>query len=441
MSDISFEPPRGMRDFYPEDMAWRNRVFDAWRAAADAFGFQPYDACVVESLALLQRKSGEEVSEQIYAFEDKSGRALALRPEMTPTLARMVAARQGRLHFPIKWSAIAQCFRYERMTRGRKREHYQLNLDIIGSDDVLCEAELLGAAVNAVRRMGLPDDAWRIHLSSRALLGELLAKSGIPAAQHTAVFMALDKRGKISDEDIAATGLDDPELTVTIDYPESADEGAEILSFTIAFSRGAEDKLTDWDEVLEAMEAGEESEEAGEPADEDAVAYLRVGESAIIYEISYDDFKALMACSYNDLRHTELFPAETEDIASLTVTLDGETYELTTTPPEDAESDEDAGDGEAAGWYFGGEKIDIADIEAAIASLSVSRFAKDTSPGATEISFTAVLDMEGSPEVSVRLYRIDGESCLASVNGESIGYVPRSQVVNLIEAVNAIVLG
>ena len=145
-----------------------------------------------------------------------------------------------------------------------------------------------------------------------------------------------------SDEDIAATGLDDPELTVTIDYPESADEGAEILSFTTAFSRGAEDKLTDWDEVLEAMEAGEESGEAGEPADEDAVAYLRVGGSAIIYEISCDDFKALMACSYNDLRHTELFPAETEDIASLTVTLDGETHELTTAPPEDAESDEAA---------------------------------------------------------------------------------------------------
>ena len=189
------------------------------------------------------------------------------------------------------------------------------------------------------------------------------------------------------------------------------------------------------------MEAGEESGEAGEPADEDAVAYLRVGGSAIIYEISCDDFKALMACSYNDLRHTELFPAETEDIASLTVTLDGETHELTTAPPEDAESDEAGEDGEDGGWYFGGGKIDIAEVEAAIASLSVSRFAKDTSSGATEISFTAVLDMEGSPAVSVRLYRIDGESCLASVNGESIGYVPRSQVVNLIEAVNAIVLG
>ena len=101
MSTISFEAPRGMRDFYPEDMVWRNRIFDAWRTAAEHFGFQNYDACVVESLELLQRKSGEEVSEQIYAFEDKSGRKLALRPEMTPTLARMVAAKQRRLPFPI----------------------------------------------------------------------------------------------------------------------------------------------------------------------------------------------------------------------------------------------------------------------------------------------------------------------------------------------------
>ena len=120
-----------MRDFYPEDMKLRNRIFDAWRAAAVASGFEQYDSCVVESLELLQRKAGEEIVNQIYTFEDKSGRKLALRPEMTPTLARMVAARQGSLPFPIKWFTIAQCFRYERMTRGRKREHYQLNLDII----------------------------------------------------------------------------------------------------------------------------------------------------------------------------------------------------------------------------------------------------------------------------------------------------------------------
>ena len=201
-SNISFAPPRGMRDFYPEDMAWRNLVFDAWRDASNAFGFQPYDACVVESLELLQRKSGEEVSEQIYHFEDKSGRKLALRPEMTPTLARMIAARQGRLTFPVKWFTTAQCFRYERMTRGRKREHYQWNMDIIGENSVSAEIEILAAAVTALKQMGLPDNTYNIHINNRALLSELLGKSGIPEDHHPAVFLALDKRGKISDDEI-----------------------------------------------------------------------------------------------------------------------------------------------------------------------------------------------------------------------------------------------
>ncbi|MDR2849419.1 MAG: histidine--tRNA ligase [Verrucomicrobiota bacterium] len=217
---LSFEPPRGMRDFYPEDMLWRNRVFDAWRAAAAAFGFQPYDACVVESLELLQRKSGEEVSEQIYHFEDKSGRKLALRPEMTPTLARMVAARQGQLAFPVKWSTVAQCFRYERMTRGRKREHYQWNMDVIGEDAVSAEIEILAAAA-ALRAMGLPDHAYRIHVNNRALLAELLANSGIAPEHHAAVFLALDKRGKITDDEIAALlrseGLNDTAVAKTFE--------------------------------------------------------------------------------------------------------------------------------------------------------------------------------------------------------------------------------
>jgi len=200
---ISFEPPRGMRDFYPDDMLWRNRVFDAWRAAAAQCGFAPYDACVVESLELLERKAGEEVSAQIYTFEDKSGRKLALRPEMTPTLARMIAARQGHLQLPLKWFTIAQCFRYERMTRGRKREHYQWNLDIVGEPAVTAEAEILAAAAAALERMGLPDSAYRIRISNRALLAELLASLGIPGHQHAAVFLALDKRGKIEDTEIA----------------------------------------------------------------------------------------------------------------------------------------------------------------------------------------------------------------------------------------------
>ncbi len=199
---ISFDPPRGMRDFYPGDMAWRTRVFDAFRAAGDAAGFERYDACVVESYDLLARKSGEEVGDQIYHFFDKSDRHIALRPEMTPTLARMVAARQHNLSFPIKWTTIAQCFRYERMTKGRKREHYQWNMDIVGEDSVLAEAEVLGAAVDALRRMGLTPDDFKVHVSSRALLAELLAASGIPAERHASVFLALDKRGKIPDEEI-----------------------------------------------------------------------------------------------------------------------------------------------------------------------------------------------------------------------------------------------
>lgn len=210
---ISFEPPRGMRDFYPEAMVWRNRVFDAFRAAGEAAGFEPYDACVVESYELLARKAGEEVGEQIYHFRDKSDRHIALRAEMTPTLARMVAQRQGSLAFPIKWTTIAQCFRYERMTKGRKREHYQWNCDIIGEESVLAEVEVLGAACDALRRMGLSRDDFRVHVSNRALLSELLAASGIPADLHAQVFLALDKRGKMPDEEIAAMlrdgGVDD----------------------------------------------------------------------------------------------------------------------------------------------------------------------------------------------------------------------------------------
>ena len=218
---LSFEPPRGMRDFYPEDMAWRNRVFDAFKASGDAFGFEQYDACVVESYELLARKAGEEVGEQIYHFTDKSDRHLALRPEMTPTLARMVAQRQKELSFPLKWTTIAQCFRYERMTKGRKREHYQWNMDIIGEESVLAEVEVLGAACDALRRMGLSDADWRIHVSSRALLAELLAASGISEDRHASVFLALDKRGKIPDEEIKYIlqqgGLDDAGIVKTFE--------------------------------------------------------------------------------------------------------------------------------------------------------------------------------------------------------------------------------
>jgi histidyl-tRNA synthetase len=229
-----FESPRGMRDFYPEDMRLRNLIFDAWRAAAAGAGFEQYDACVVESLELLERKAGEEVTQQIYHFEDKSGRKLALRPEMTPTLARMVCARQGALQFPLKWFAVAQCFRYERMTKGRKREHYQLNLDIIAEESAAAEAEVLAAAVSALRKMGVPDEAYRVRVSSRALLSELLAALGVPRESHGGVFIALDKKGKIPREEIEALmraeGLDDRACAAAFDLTDiaSLDDAAKI---------------------------------------------------------------------------------------------------------------------------------------------------------------------------------------------------------------------
>jgi histidyl-tRNA synthetase len=206
---ISFKPPRGMRDFYPEDMVLRNAVFDAWTEASRLSGFDEYDACVVESLDLLRRKSGEEIVEQIYHFKDKSDRELALRAEMTPTLARMVASKQGSLSLPLKWFTIAQCFRYERTTRGRKREHYQLNLDIIGEPSVSAEAEVIATAANAMQLMGLTKDHFRIHFSSRALLADLLLSLGIASEHHAATFLALDKRGKITDDAIKTLLLDE----------------------------------------------------------------------------------------------------------------------------------------------------------------------------------------------------------------------------------------
>ena len=231
----TFQAPRGMRDFYPADMALRNVIFDAWRSSAQAHGFEEYDASVVESLELLERKSGEEISTQIYDFTDKSDRRLCLRPEMTPTLARMVATQQGSLRFPLKWFTIAQCFRYERTTRGRKREHYQLNLDIIGETAVDAEVEVISTAATALFRLGLKADDIVISINSRQLLSELLEHIRIPSTSHQAVFLALDKRDKLPPEKLVelltSEGLDEqqvPDVLSLLDI-DSLDAATELL--------------------------------------------------------------------------------------------------------------------------------------------------------------------------------------------------------------------
>jgi histidyl-tRNA synthetase len=193
-------PPRGMRDFYPEDVRLRNWLFGLWTEVSESFGFEEYDGPVVESEELFIRKSGEEIVGQLYNFADKGGRRLALRPEMTPTLARMIIAKGSSLPRPIKWFSIPQCFRYERMSRGRKREHYQWNLDVVGVDEPTAEAEVIAAAAEFLRRVGLGKEDFRVFLSNRRLLAELLRSRGLPAEKFAEVCIVIDKKGKVTEE-------------------------------------------------------------------------------------------------------------------------------------------------------------------------------------------------------------------------------------------------
>ena len=207
---MDLKPPRGTRDFYPhscatsdaEDMSLRTWLFGHWRAVAGLHGFEEYDAPVLESEELYVRKAGEDVTKQLYSMEDQSGRKLALRPEMTPSLARMVLARRGGMNLPVKWFSIPQCWRYERMTRGRRREHYQWNLDVWGVDGVAAEAELLAAAVGFCERVGLTAADVGVKVSTRGVLAELLSKVGVPAERFAAVAVVVDKLDKLPEEEV-----------------------------------------------------------------------------------------------------------------------------------------------------------------------------------------------------------------------------------------------
>jgi histidyl-tRNA synthetase len=194
---MQLEPPRGMRDFYPEDLDLRDRIFAAWTDASTIHGFQRFEPPVVESFELLARKAGEEVAQQIYHFEDKSNRQLALRPEVTPSLVRMISARPQEILFPAKWWTIGQCFRYERMTRGRKREHFQWNLDVVGEPSVQAEAWILACVTYALGALGLGPRDVRIHVNNRQVVAYLLCELGVPHEHHVDVFMVLDKKGKV----------------------------------------------------------------------------------------------------------------------------------------------------------------------------------------------------------------------------------------------------
>ena len=191
---------KGTRDFYPEEMRLRNWLFDNFTYASLLHGFEEYDAPVLENEELYTRKQGEDIVKQLYNFQDKGDRKVSLRPEMTPSLARMVMSRAGVLPMPIKWFSIPQCWRYERMQKGRGREHFQWNVDIWGTSEISADAELFSVIVTFLEGVGLTEEDVVIRVSSRKVLEEVLGSLGIKGEAFAQTCIIVDKIDKLAPE-------------------------------------------------------------------------------------------------------------------------------------------------------------------------------------------------------------------------------------------------
>lgn len=198
------QPPKGTRDFYPDEMRRHRHLENIWRKVSLAAGFEEVDGPIFESLELYIQKSGDEIADQLYSFSDKGGRQIALRPEFTPTLARMVTARQAALQKPVKWFNISRVCRYERAQKGRLREFFQWNCDILGAPGAAADAECISVATQALREFGLSPQQVEVRLSSRRLLAALLKAAGLDEAMIPRVYAVLDKRGKVPAEVVTA---------------------------------------------------------------------------------------------------------------------------------------------------------------------------------------------------------------------------------------------
>jgi histidyl-tRNA synthetase len=183
----------GFRDFYPEECAFRNYIFDNWRRVARSFGFQEYDGPTLEPTELYKRKSGEELKTQLFRFVDQGDRDVCMKPEMTPTLARLVAARAREYRKPIKWFNISPFFRFEKPQKGRLREFYQINCDILGDDSPAADAELIGLAIALHRVFGLTEDDFFVRVNNRKLWAEFLVKHQQPIDRLSEFLAIIDK--------------------------------------------------------------------------------------------------------------------------------------------------------------------------------------------------------------------------------------------------------
>src|ERR1022692_498844 len=232
----------GFRDFYPEPLphqdVWsadaRQFIFDKWSSTARQYGFREYDGPPLEPLELFTTKSGEEIVGQLYNFTDKGDRAVALRPEMTPTLARMVAAHERGYKKPVKWFAIPQLFRYERQQKGRLREHFQLNADIIGETDPAADAELIALLIDTLRSFGLTAEDFVIRLSSRNAWHDFFVRHNGDPTHEYEFFQVIDKlereKPEVSDEKLVRMGFSRSAVTEFIEKGEPTAELGMIVS-------------------------------------------------------------------------------------------------------------------------------------------------------------------------------------------------------------------
>lgn len=196
---LSTQPYKGARDFYPEDKRLQKFMFNSLRTTVERFGYEEYDAPILESLDLYLAKTGEEiVNEQTYSFKDRGGRDVVIRPEMTPTVSRMVAARRQELAYPLRWYSIPNLWRYERPQRGRLREHWQLNVDVFGIADTQAEFEIVTLANQIFKDFGAKADMYEIRLNSRVFMDHVLNKYlGLDAVEAGSVAKLIDRMHKL----------------------------------------------------------------------------------------------------------------------------------------------------------------------------------------------------------------------------------------------------
>lgn len=199
---LSIDPYKGVRDFYPEDMATQNQIFNIWKSVAQKYGYQEYSASVLEPADLYKAKSGEEiVNEQTYTFKDRGEREVTLRPEMTPTVARMVAAKKRELGFPLRWFSIPNLFRYEQPQRGRLREHWQLNVDLFGVENNQAEIEVIQMAYDITIAYGLKATDFEIRINNRKLMNYITKDVfGLDDDKAKKLSKLIDKKNKIPNE-------------------------------------------------------------------------------------------------------------------------------------------------------------------------------------------------------------------------------------------------